>query len=81
MNDDGVEIQINLDAIISEFEVDDENLDDYYEACDDDPSCVFSEIMGYYYEDKPKFDLDDRWTPDIDRVNFNDILKDNLNEI
>jgi len=38
------------------------------------------ELLGEYYE-KPRFYIDDRWSPDIDNEDFNSYLNDRLSEI
>lgn len=43
--------------------------------------CMFDEIMGYDYLDRPSLSLDDRWHPDVDDDNFNSILEDRLLEL
>ena len=81
LNDEGVNITINLKDVADKMGVGDDELDEYYENCgDDNPSCVFDEIMGQYY-DKPRFRIDDRWSPDIDDEDFNSYLNDRLYDI
>lgn len=80
LNDEGAKITINLKDVVDKMEVSEEDLDTYYENCDDSPSCVFDEIMGQYY-DKPRFYIDDRWYPDIDDEDFNSYLNDRLYDI
>jgi hypothetical protein len=79
INDEGVKININLNDVIKNMEVSEEDLDEYFENCDDSPECVFDEILGAYY-DKPNFRLDDRWYPDIDNDDFNSYLSDRLGD-
>lgn len=79
IDDTGVEIEIDLDKHIGD--VDEEAIDDAYEACDDSVSCVFAELLSENWIEKPKFHIDDRWYPDVDENNFNSILNDRLNEI
>jgi len=54
--------------------------DELYEKCDEDAECIFNEILRDYYE-KPRFYLDDRWSPDIDEKEYNDYLTDSLSEL
>jgi hypothetical protein len=65
--------------------MDEDTLDEYYENCKDDPSCVFEELLGNSYTggyiDKPKPSFNDNWYPDIDRHIYNQYLTDRLNEI
>jgi hypothetical protein len=80
MNDEGVTLRIDLKNIINETGVLEDELDEFYEKCNDDLQCVFGELLGDYF-DKPEFQLDDRWYPTIDEKNFNSILRDYLNDI
>jgi len=54
--------------------------DDYMERCDDDIKCAFEEMIGGGDIDKPKYDPDDRWYPDINRADFNEDLSWRLSE-
>ncbi len=65
MYDEGVEINIDLDQVLEKSGLDEEDIDNYFDNCSDDPECVITEIIGDYY-DKPTFRIDDRWSPDID---------------
>lgn len=80
LNDDGVVIKINLKTVIDNHGVDEDDLDEYFERCDDSYECVFDELMGDYYN-KPDFRIDDRWTPDVDERYFNEILNDYLGDV
>jgi hypothetical protein len=81
LNDDGARITIDLQEYVDKIGVSDDDLDQYFENCgDDDLYCVFNEILGAY-GDKPDFNIDSRWSPDIDERNFNNILDDKLNDI
>lgn len=80
MNDEGVNITIDLMQVAKNMDVDEDTLDEYFENCSDDASCVFDEIMGGYY-DKPSFSIDDRWSPDIDDEDLNGYLSERLSEI
>lgn len=79
MNDEGVKIKIDLDNFLND--VDGETLDEYMENCNSKLDCVFGELMGNSYIDKPKFDYDDRWYPDVDNKGFNETLQYRLDEI
>lgn len=84
MNDEGVTIDVDLEQLIQG--INDEEMDEIIERCDNtdsnfDAECVFTELMGDGYIEKPKFNIDDRWYPSVDRDNFNEILNDRLNEI
>jgi hypothetical protein len=79
LNDDGATIEINLYDLTS-------GMDEYYvdqalDDCDEDLACAFYELVRNGSIDKPKFYLDDRWYPSMDKDNFNSILSDYLNEI
>jgi hypothetical protein len=77
LNDEGAVIKIDLNTVIDEMGVDETDLDEAFENCGDDPACVFNELM----HDKPRFSLDERWTPSIDDDKFNSMLEDRLGEI
>ena len=80
LNDEGAIIRINLQSVIDNHGVNEDDLDNYFERCDDKYECVFDELMGDYY-DKPNFRIDDRWTPDVNENYFNEILNDYLGDI
>lgn len=80
LNDEGAVITIDLQKVIDNHGVSEDDLDDYFERCDDSYECVFNELMGDYY-DKPNFRLDDRWTPDVNERYFNEVLNDYLGDI
>ena len=78
MNDEKVVLEINMKPYL-------DNLDSYYydeymDRCDDDLKCVFGEMIDNEI-DKPKFDYDDRFTPDMDDNYFNDLLNENLYDV
>lgn len=79
----GVIIDVDLESLMSG--ISDEELDEIIERCDGDSNfdaeCVFTELLGDGYIEKPRFNIDDRWYPSIDVNDFNDILNDRLNEI
>ena len=78
MDDTGVDIEVNVEPFLNQ--ISDAWQDDVLERCDDDMSCVFAELLYDGTIDKPKFDIDDRWTPDIDDDYFNSMVKDRLSE-
>ncbi len=82
-NDEGVKIEINLESLIDSNKIDDETLDEIAERCEGDnhTECMFDELLGDGYIEKPRIDVDERWYPDADRDNFNEILSDRLSEI
>ena len=79
MDDTGVDIEVNVEPFLNSIG-NDEWEDDVLERCNDDMSCVFAELVYDGTIDKPKFDIDDRWTPDIDDNYFNSMVKDRLSE-
>jgi hypothetical protein len=85
MNDEGVNILIDLEQLITDSKIDDETVDEISERCENekgfDPECLFEELLGDGYIEKPRFDADDRWYPSVDNGYFNEILSDRLNEI
>jgi len=85
MNDEGVTISVDLEQLITDNKIDDEIVDEISERCENekgiDPECLFEELLGDGYIEKPRFDADDRWYPSIEDNYFNEILNDRLNEI
>jgi hypothetical protein len=80
LNDEGATIEIDLQKVIDNHGLSDDELDEFFERCDDSYECVFDELMGDYYE-KPNFRIDDRWTPDVNENYFNEILNDYLGDV
>lgn len=78
--DGSVTLEINMKSIINNL-YDDEYFYDAMDRCDNDLKCTFGELVYEGSVDKPKFDIDDRWYPDINEKNFNYYLKDILHEI
>ena len=78
MNDEGVILHIDATRYFDELSED--YYDEYMERCDDDIKCVFDEMVGYGDIDKPKYDPDDRWYPDINRADFNEDLSWRLSD-
>jgi len=76
-NYDKIKIQIDLE----DYDLSDDEMDEYYERCDDNPRCVFHDLISEGNIDKPKPSFDDRWYPDIDDNTFNQYLTDRLNDI
>ncbi len=83
MNDEGIQIEINLEALIDANNIDNETLDEYADRCDGDNhiECLFDELLSDGHIEKPRLNVDDRWYPDADRGTFNEILNDRLHEI
>lgn len=82
MDDRGVEINVDLDDLIQTHNVYDEFIDEISEdRCDGEIKCIFEELISDGYIEKPRFNVNDHWYPNINRQNFNEILNDRLNEI
>jgi hypothetical protein len=78
------ENNINIDIDLEEMVIEHTTWDTYEEAlerCEGDFSCTFDELISNGDIEKPKFDPDERFTPDVDDNLFNEILIDRLNEI
>jgi hypothetical protein len=80
LDDTGATIKIDLKDVIHKKGLGDTEVNEYFENCYEDLACVFDEILGDYH-DEPRFWLDDGWTPDINRNEFNEYLSERLNEI
>lgn len=78
-NDESIKIQIDLKDYTGTM--DEDTLDEYYENCYDDPKCVFNELLSEGNIDIPNPSFDDRWYPDIDKTEYNQLLRERLNEI
>ena len=78
-DDEGAIVEIDLSNYIDD--VDDDTLEEFFDNCNDDVECVFGELIGNDYIDKPEFYVDDRWTPDVEKEYFNETLMDYLSEI
>jgi hypothetical protein len=74
---DNIKIQVDL----NDFNFPEDELDEYYENCYDDPACVFRELVSEDNIDLPKPSFDDRWYPSIDEDDFNQYLSDRLYDI
>jgi hypothetical protein len=61
--------------------MDEDTLDEYYENCKDNPSCVFNELLSEGNIDMPKPRFNDNWYPDIDKTEYNQLLRERLNDI
>lgn len=81
MHDTGLVIEIDLYELVKQNNIDDEVLDETFEACDDHLSCVFYELLRDDYIEKPKYYISDYYHPDADDNYFNDILTERLDEI
>jgi hypothetical protein len=82
LTDEGAEMLINVDDVISKMSgIDSSDLDDIEDNCNGDPSCVLSELLSNDWIDKPRLNIDDRYIPYVEDEYFNEILNDRLNEI
>lgn len=78
MNDNGVEIEVSMDIFDN---IDNENMQNYMEMCDEDPECVFGEAIydGGFELPEPRFD-ENWYNHNFDKRYFNEMLSDNLYE-
>ena len=76
MNDEGVTLQVDVSKYLDE--VGETQFDEFLENCDDDIKCAFYEIVSGDYIEKPKWDPDDRWYPDVNEAYYNEMLSDYL---
>ncbi len=74
-----IKIQIDLKDYIND--INEDELDEFYENCNDDSECVFGELLGNDYIVKPKPRFNDNWYPYINKRTYNEYLADRLNEI
>ena len=74
-------IKIQMDLKDFTNTIDEDTLDEYYENCYDDPRCVFRELLSEGNIDKPKPRFNDNWYPDINKTEYNQLLRERLNEI
>ena len=78
MDDEGVILHIDTQRYIDDLGED--YYDEYMERCDSDIQCIFEEMVSQGDVDKPKWDPDNRWYPDINRDDFNEDLSWRLSE-
>jgi hypothetical protein len=82
MDDTGVILNVNVEPFIQD--IDDEVLDDRLENCvsnrNEEYECLFKELVGDEYIERPKFRINDYWTPDVDYNEFNELASDYLDE-
>ena len=83
MDDTGVILNIDVAPFIRY--IDEDVLDDRLENCalnrNDDYRCLFIELVGDEYIDKPKFRTNDYWYPDIHYNGFNELAGEYLNDV
>ena len=81
LNDEGAEIQINLESFVDQHVDNDEWLLECLDTCGETNSeCIFDEVIGAYGFEKPRWNFDDRYYPDVDSRFFNDMLSDRLSD-
>jgi hypothetical protein len=78
-SDETIKIQIDLKDYTRRM--DEDTLDEYYENCYDNPSCVFNELLSEGNIDMPKPTFNDNWYPDINKTEYNQLLRERLNDI
>jgi hypothetical protein len=78
-NDEKIKIQIDLKDYLGNFNEDE--IDEFYENCNEIPACVFDELLNVDFITKPKPTFNDNWIPDINKTEYNQSLKERLNEI
>ena len=79
MDDEGVTLEVDVEKYINEL--DDDVTDEFLEECDGDLKCFLEEIFRQEYVDKPKFEINDYWYPDINERDYNNYLAERLHEI
>jgi hypothetical protein len=72
---------IKIEIDFKDFKFNEDELDEYYENCYDDPRCVFKELLSEGNIDVVKPSFNDNWYPDIDKTEYNQLLRERLNEI
>jgi hypothetical protein len=78
MDEEGVILHINTEPYIDDLSED--YYDEHMERCDSDIQCVFEEMVSMGDIDKPRWDPDDRWYPDVDDDDLNENLSHYLDE-
>ncbi len=82
MDDRGVEIIVDFDELVNEHNIYSEYIDEISEdRCDGEIKCIFEELINDGYIEKPRFDVNNYWYPDVNREIFNEILADRLSDI
>jgi len=81
LNDEGAKIQIDLQSFVDQHVDNDEWLLECLDTCGETNSeCIFDEVIGDYGFEKPRWNFDDRYTPDVNKEYFNDVLSDRLSD-
>lgn len=76
LDDSGAKIEVDIEQMLDN--VDSEYVSDALERCDDDRECAFHELVSNGDIDKPRFYLDNRYTPYCNKEDFNSYLVDSL---
>ena len=76
LDDTGAKIEVDIEQMLEN--VNEGYLNDALERCDGDQECAFHELVSEGDFDLPRFYLDDRYTPSIDKEDFNSYLVDAL---
>ena len=76
MNDEGVILHVDASKYISE--IGEVEFDEFLEKCDDDIQCAFNEMVLEDYIERPRWNPDDRWYPDVNEGYYNEMLSDYL---
>ena len=80
-NDEGAEIQIDLQSFVDQHVNSDEWFLETLDNCGEtNYECIFDSIVEDWGFDKPKWNFDDRYTPDVNEEYFNDVLSDRLSD-
>jgi hypothetical protein len=78
MNDEGIELEVDIKII---DDINDEDLSEFMNICNDNLECVFSEAIYVGSIDLPRPHFDDDWHNwNFDEQQFNEVLSDNLAE-
>jgi hypothetical protein len=77
MNHEGVKMEVDLNRFINE--IPENEFDVAVEDCKEEPECVFDFLLYEGHIEKPKFELNENWYPNIDKDIFNESLKERLN--
>ena len=81
LNDEGAVLQIDLQSFVDNHVSNDGWFFELLENCGDtDYGCIFDGIVEDYNFDKPRWNFDDRYIPDVNETFFNEMLSDKLSD-
>jgi len=81
LNDEGAKIDVDLQSFVDEHVSDEEWLFKTLDDCGEtNYSCILGEVVEHWNFEKPKWNFDDRYYPDVDKAVFNDVLVDRLSD-